>query len=88
MPAGKNLVGAFHFPVAVLIDPCFLRTLRPVEWRCGLAELVKHNPPLSTSFVAQFTQALKGRGATSTFVLAWLEQARLASKPVVFSVKF
>ncbi|MBI5528971.1 MAG: cyclic beta 1-2 glucan synthetase, partial [Deltaproteobacteria bacterium] len=43
-----------------------------------LADLVRENPPLSTAFVAQFTQALQGRGATTTFVLAWLEQ-RLAA---------
>lgn len=39
-----------------------------------LAEMVRENPPLSTAFVAQFMQALQGRGATTTFVLAWLEQ--------------
>jgi cellobiose phosphorylase len=44
-----------------------------------LAELVRENPPLSAPFVAQFTQALKGRGATTTFVMAWLEQ-RLAER--------
>ena len=42
-----------------------------------LADMVRENPPLSTPFVAQFTQALEGRRVTTTFVLAWLEQ-RLA----------
>lgn len=44
-----------------------------------LADMVRENPPLSTAYVAQFTQALQGRGATTTFVLAWLEQ-RLAEQ--------
>ncbi|MFA7329472.1 MAG: glucoamylase family protein [Candidatus Delongbacteria bacterium] len=44
-----------------------------------LADLVHEGPPLSTTFVAQFTQALQGRGATTTLVLAWLEQ-RLADQ--------
>jgi 3-dehydroquinate synthase len=39
---GKNLVGAFHQPSAVLIDSNFLPTLSPVEWPNGLAEMVKH----------------------------------------------
>ncbi|MFH1807489.1 MAG: glucoamylase family protein [Pseudomonadota bacterium] len=39
-----------------------------------LADMVRAGPPLSTAFVAQFTEALQGRGATTTFVLAWLEQ--------------
>ncbi len=39
---GKNLVGAFWQPHAVLIDPHLLRTLEPRHFRCGLAECVKH----------------------------------------------
>ncbi len=39
-----------------------------------LANMVRENPPLTTAFVAQFNQALQGRGWTSNFVLAWLEQ--------------
>jgi 3-dehydroquinate synthetase/shikimate kinase len=38
---GKNLVGAFHFPVAVHIDPLFLVTLPQEERRAGMAEVVK-----------------------------------------------
>lgn len=41
-PHGKNLIGAFHQPSAVLIDPAFLPTLPVEEWRNGLAELIKH----------------------------------------------
>jgi len=41
-PAGKNLVGVFHFPAAVLIDPQVLATLPLREMRAGLAEIVKH----------------------------------------------
>jgi len=39
--AGKNLVGAFHQPAAVLIDPDLLDTLPPRELRAGYAEVVK-----------------------------------------------
>ncbi len=41
LPEGKNLVGAFHQPIAVGCDPAFLATLPLREFRAGLAEVVK-----------------------------------------------
>ncbi len=41
-PAGKNLVGAFHQPAAVIADPNVLRTLPREHLRAGLAEAIKH----------------------------------------------
>jgi 3-dehydroquinate synthase len=41
-PGGKNLIGAFHQPRAVIADTATLATLPPRELRAGLAEVVKH----------------------------------------------
>src|SRR5206468_12012465 len=38
---GKNLVGAFHWPVRTMIDPALLGTLPKREVREGMAEVVK-----------------------------------------------
>lgn len=38
---GKNLVGAFHQPIAVYIDPYFLATLPKREFGAGVAEIIK-----------------------------------------------
>jgi len=42
LPEGKNLLGAFAFPRAVLIDPTVLQTLPDEELGCGVAEMLKH----------------------------------------------
>lgn len=40
-PFGKNLVGAFHMPTSILIDPGFLKTLPGFELSNGCAEIIK-----------------------------------------------
>lgn len=41
-PLGKNMIGAFHQPQAVLIDIDCLNTLPPREFSAGLAEVIKY----------------------------------------------
>ncbi len=41
-PLGKNLIGAFHQPQAVWVDPRTLGTLPDREWVAGLAEVIKY----------------------------------------------
>ena len=41
LPGGKNLIGAFHWPARVVIDPGTLETLPEQELRNGMAEAVK-----------------------------------------------
>jgi len=43
LPEGKNLVGSYWQPSAVLCDTEVLSTLPPDEWRCGLGELAKYH---------------------------------------------
>ena len=42
LPQGKNLIGAFKQPRGVIIDTDVLETLPPLQWRCGMAEVIKH----------------------------------------------
>jgi len=63
-PLGKNLVGAFYQPAAVLIDPLLLRTLPRREFRSGLYEVVKYGMIASRDLfdrVARDTTAIFAR---------------------------
>ena len=51
IPAGKNLVGAFNLPRAVVIDTTTLATLPPRELRAGLAEVVKYGAIFDPGFI-------------------------------------
>lgn len=66
LPQGKNLVGAFHPPRAVLADATTLRTLPARELRAGLAEVAKYGAIVDAAFLdwlAGHSEALLGGDA-------------------------
>lgn len=50
---GKNLIGAFHQPAAVAIDPTVLQTLPAEQLRSGFAEVLKHGVIADGEYFAQ-----------------------------------
>ena len=50
LPTGKNQVGCFYQPAAVLCDPALMDTLPEEEFRCGCAEVVKYGMLGSRAF--------------------------------------
>ncbi|MCB9567451.1 MAG: 3-dehydroquinate synthase [Myxococcales bacterium] len=57
LAAGKNLLGAFHFPLAVLIDPELLATLDDRQLASGLAEMLKHGALFSAEHFQHLVDA-------------------------------
>jgi 3-dehydroquinate synthase len=55
-PLGKNLIGAFYQPSAVVIDPTVLATLPRREFRAGLYEVVKYGVTSSASLFDRLTR--------------------------------
>jgi 5-deoxy-5-amino-3-dehydroquinate synthase len=71
LPEGKNLVGAFHQPRAVFVNPVVLQTLPDREYRCGLGEIAKY-ALMGDDFVSAHMQALVDRDAgVLADVIAW-----------------
>ena len=74
VPGGKNLVGAFHQPSAVLIDPAFLRTLPEVHVREGLVEALKHGAIADAAYfewIRTSAPALARDGGPDAPAVAW-----------------
>ena len=81
---GKNLIGAFHQPRLVVIDPLLLRTLPRREFRSGLYEVVKYGMIASRTLfdlVARETRAVFDRDP-SVLVPAIVESCRIKADVV------
>lgn len=84
LPQGKNLVGAFHQPSLVVIDPLLLRTLPRREFRSGLYEVVKYGVIASRplfDLVAQRTTDVFAQRA-DVLVPAIVESCRIKARVV------
>ncbi|WP_434033343.1 3-dehydroquinate synthase [Cupriavidus sp. a3] len=58
-PLGKNMIGAFHQPNAVIADIDTLRTLPPRELAAGMAEVIKHGAIADAEYFAWIERNIK-----------------------------
>jgi len=68
-PLGKNLIGAFHQPRLVAVDPLVLTTLPRREFRAGLYEVVKYGMAFEPALFEQTRRGLRAMAARDTGVL-------------------
>jgi len=68
-PLGKNMIGAFHQPRLVVVDPAVVRTLPEREFRSGLAEIVKHGIVLDADYFGELERELASLAARDLDVL-------------------
>lgn len=68
-PQAKNLIGAFHQPIGVVIDTDALSTLPDREFRSGLAEVVKYGVILDGEFFAELERDVAAINAREEGVL-------------------
>lgn len=78
---GKNLVGAFHQPQAVHIDPYFLSTLPSREFGAGIAEIVK----MAVTFNEEFFLWLEESDLNDSILLAEAIKKAVETKANVVS---
>lgn len=81
--AGKNLIGAFHQPSVVFIDPETLSTLPAEEFRNGLAEMVKIGAVLDRTFFARLERAARTISPANARLMARLITTSVGLKAAV-----
>ncbi|NOZ18095.1 MAG: 3-dehydroquinate synthase, partial [Betaproteobacteria bacterium] len=69
-PLGKNMIGAFHQPQAVLADIDTLRTLPARELAAGMAEVIKHGAIADADYFAWIEQNITGLNNCDTDLMA------------------
>jgi 3-dehydroquinate synthase len=85
LPAGKNLLGTFCFPRAVLVDTSVLQTLPDEELACGLAEMLKHGALFSAEHFEQIVEHASALYARDPAVLPRLLATSVALKAACVS---
>jgi 3-dehydroquinate synthase len=83
--AGKNLVGAFHHPAAVLADTETLRTLPPRAYRAGLAEVLKMGVIRRRSILPRLARLSVAQGWRRPSVVGPLIRLSAAEKASIVS---
>ncbi|WP_426102417.1 2-deoxy-scyllo-inosose synthase [Pseudomonas sp. PSPC3-3] len=86
---GKNLLGCFHKPTAVLIDLNFLRTLPAMQIRSGMYEIIKNALTVATENIPLLESGLKSDANYSdTELMAIVEAGLLAKQNVMKGDKY
>ena len=70
-PLGKNMIGAFHQPKAVLADMSVLDTLSEREFKAGLAEVLKYGFILDATFFEWLENNIEALLARDSDAIAW-----------------
>ncbi|WP_223534042.1 iron-containing alcohol dehydrogenase [Pseudomonas sp. GL-B-16] len=83
LPVGKNLMGCFHKPTAVLIDLNFLRTLPAAQIRSGMYEIIKNALTVATENIPLLESGLKSDANYSDTELMVIVEAGLLAKQKV-----
>lgn len=82
-PAGKNMIGAFYQPQAVLIDTDSLKTLPPREVSAGLAEIIKYGFIRDAEFLGWLESNMSGLRALDSALVTQAIQRSCAIKAEV-----
>ncbi len=85
-PGGKNLIGAFHQPKLVLIDPNTLSTLPDREFRAGMAEVIKYGilgDPELFELLESSSDLSSAKGVSPALLETILERSAAAKARVV-----
>lgn len=82
-PYGKNQIGSYLAPHAVLTDMAFLRTLPPRELRSGLCEMAKNCLAIAPAEIPRMQAVLDDGDLSSANTLSWLLDASMDAKTLV-----
>lgn len=85
LPEGKNLVGAFYPPKAVIADPDVLRTLPDREYRSGLYEVIKYGVIADAEFFHFLEKRMPSILRRDPAALVWIIPRCVAIKARVVS---